>query len=96
MAKIPTRQLGKYGSQVTTLDFGMMGLSYLYSKLLSDEERFKVLDRALELGETFWDSAKVRLHPSHEYQQCLTDFAIKIRSKDSEDLLRKWFQRTGK
>jgi hypothetical protein len=36
-----------------------VGLSYLYGKLLSDEERFKVLDRTLELGETFWDSTDI-------------------------------------
>lgn len=53
-----------------------MGLSAFYGKPESDEARFKVLDRALELGETFWDSADV-------YQ-------------DNEDLIGKWFARTGK
>ena len=36
-----------------------MGLSAFYGKPESDEERFKVLDKAYELGETFWDSADV-------------------------------------
>ena len=36
-----------------------MGLSAYYGKPESDEERFKVLDKAYELGETFWDSADV-------------------------------------
>jgi len=34
-----------------------MGLSSFYGAIGSNEERFKVLDRAYELGETFWDSA---------------------------------------
>jgi aryl-alcohol dehydrogenase-like predicted oxidoreductase len=42
----------------------------------SDEERFKLLDRAHELGCVHWDSAALY--------------------GDSEDLLGKWFERTGK
>ena len=53
-----------------------MGLSAFYGKPESNEERFKVLDKAYELGETFWDSADVYM--------------------DSEDLIGKWFERTGK
>lgn len=53
-----------------------MGLSAFYGKPESDEDRFKVLDRAYEMGERFWDSADI-------YQ-------------DSEDLIGKWFERTGK
>jgi aryl-alcohol dehydrogenase-like predicted oxidoreductase len=75
-AQLPTRKLGKNGPQVPALGFGLMGLSAFYGKPESDEERFKVLDRAYELGEVFWDSADI-------YQ-------------DSEDLVGKWFKRTGK
>jgi len=74
--KLPTRKLGKFGPQVPALGFGTMGLSAFYGKTASDAERFEVLDRAYELGETFWDSADVY--------------------GDSEDLLGKWFKRTGK
>lgn len=74
--QLPTRKLGKNGPQVPALGFGLMGLSAFYGKPQSDNERFKVLDRAYELGETFWDSADM-------YQ-------------DSEDLVGKWFARTGK
>jgi aryl-alcohol dehydrogenase-like predicted oxidoreductase len=74
--QLPTRKLGKNGPQVPALGFGLMGLSAFYGKPESDEERFKVLDRAYELGEVFWDSADI-------YQ-------------DSEDLVGKWFKRTGK
>ena len=59
-SKLPTRQLGKNGPQVTALGFGLMGLSAFYGSTESDEERFKVLDRAYELGETNWDSAGER------------------------------------
>ncbi|KAL8764593.1 MAG: hypothetical protein Q9209_007962 [Squamulea sp. 1 TL-2023] len=74
--KLPTRQLGKNGPPVTALGFGAMGLSAFYGAPASDEERFKLLDRAYELGETNWDSADIYM--------------------DSEDLIGKWFQRTGK
>jgi len=74
--KLPTRKLGKDGPEVVAMGFGAMGLSAFYGKPESDEERFKVLDRAYELGETNWDSADVYM--------------------DSEDLIGKWFKRTGK
>jgi aryl-alcohol dehydrogenase-like predicted oxidoreductase len=51
--------LGKNGPKVPSLGFGLMGMSFkTYGKTLGDEERFELLDRALELGETFWDSAE--------------------------------------
>ncbi len=52
-----TRQLGKGGPQVSALGFGAMGISVAYGKPNPDEDRFKVLDRAHELGQTFWDTA---------------------------------------
>jgi len=57
--QLPTRQLGKDGPNVTALGFGLMGLSAFYGNGGSDEERFKVLDRAYELGALNWDSADV-------------------------------------
>ncbi|TVY51804.1 Aldo-keto reductase yakc [NADP(+)] [Lachnellula cervina] len=74
--QLPTRKLGKNGPEIVAEGFGLMGLSAFYGKPEPDEERFKVLDRALELGQTNWDSADMYL--------------------DSEDLLGKWFKRTGK
>jgi aryl-alcohol dehydrogenase-like predicted oxidoreductase len=56
-ATLPTRRIGADGPQVPAIGFGLMGLSAFYGQVDADEERFKVLDRALELGETFWDSA---------------------------------------
>jgi len=74
--QLETRKLGKNGPSVVALGFGTMGLSAFYGTPDSDEERFKVLDRAYELGQTNWDSADVYA--------------------DSEDLIGKWFARTGK
>jgi len=55
--QLPTRQLGKNGPQVVALGLGTMGLSSAYGKAPPDEERFKLLDKAYELGATNWDSA---------------------------------------
>lgn len=49
---LPTRTLGKSGPEVPALRFGLMGLSSFYGTPESDEERFKILDRAYDLGET--------------------------------------------
>ena len=57
--KLPTRQLGKNGPQVSALGYGAMGLSAFYGAPEPDEERFKFLDRLYELGCTNWDSADV-------------------------------------
>ena len=56
---MPTRQLGKNGPQVSAIGFGAMGLSAFYGKPASDDERFKVLDRVIELGSTYIDSADI-------------------------------------
>ena len=59
MANMPTRQLGKNGPQVSALGFGAMGLSAFYGTPAPDEERFKILDRVIELGCTFIDSSDI-------------------------------------
>jgi aryl-alcohol dehydrogenase-like predicted oxidoreductase len=74
--KLPTRKLGKNGPEVVAEGFGLMGLSIWYGSIQSDEERFKVLDRAYELGQTNWDTASIY--------------------GDNEELVGKWFKRTGK
>ncbi|KAI4088159.1 MAG: hypothetical protein LQ344_006251 [Seirophora lacunosa] len=59
MTSITKRQLGPNGPQVNCMGFGLMGLSSAYGAVASTDERLKVLDRAYELGERFWDSADV-------------------------------------
>ncbi|KIW07449.1 uncharacterized protein PV09_02288 [Verruconis gallopava] len=53
------RAVGKNGPQVPVIGFGAMGLSSGYGSVGSNEERFKILDRAIELGSTFWDTSDV-------------------------------------
>ncbi|KAL1852458.1 hypothetical protein VTK73DRAFT_9211 [Phialemonium thermophilum] len=72
--KVP---LGKNGPLVPAMGLGLMGMSVpSYGAFPGDEERFAILDRALELGSTFWDSSDLY--------------------GDSEELIGKWFKRTGK
>ncbi|KAK4244653.1 NADP-dependent oxidoreductase domain-containing protein [Corynascus novoguineensis] len=73
---VPTRQLGRDGPTIPILGLGLMGLSTFYGTPPPDEERFKLLDRAHELGCVHWDSAALY--------------------GDSEELLGRWFERTGK
>ena len=53
--------LGKQGPNVPRIGFGLMGLtshSIYGAPPADDEEKFTILDRALELGETFWDTSE--------------------------------------
>ncbi|KAI0484025.1 putative aldo/keto reductase [Xylariaceae sp. FL0804] len=54
---VPLRKLGKDGPFIPALGFGLMAMCDVYGKAPSDEERFAVLDRAVELGMTHWDGA---------------------------------------
>jgi aryl-alcohol dehydrogenase-like predicted oxidoreductase len=59
MAKVPTRQLGKNGPQVSVLGFGAMSISIGYATPSSSDEERKVFDRVIELGCTYIDSADI-------------------------------------
>jgi hypothetical protein len=57
--KTHLRILGRSGPLVPALGLGLMGLSVgVYGTPPSDEERFKFLDYAAELGATFWDTSE--------------------------------------
>lgn len=87
-----TRLLGRDGPNVSAIGFGVMGLGGVsYGPAGADEERFAVLDRAWELGCTFWDSSDMygdsevligkwfKLHPERRGDVFLaTKFAIKM------------------
>lgn len=53
---IQQRQLGSQGIQASQLGLGCMGMSDFYGSR-NDEESLQVLDRAVALGITFWDTA---------------------------------------
>ncbi|KAF4453959.1 alcohol dehydrogenase [Fusarium austroafricanum] len=89
-AQLPVRQLGKNGPKITSVGFGLMGISVGYGAAESDEERLKVLDRAWELDSTNWDTADVygdsedligkwfKLHPERRQDIFLaTKFGLK-------------------
>lgn len=50
--------LGKNGPLVPAMGLGLMGLASHYGAVPKDEDRFALLDRAFELGCTFWDSSE--------------------------------------
>ncbi|HMH24404.1 MAG TPA: aldo/keto reductase [Puia sp.] len=50
------KALGSQGLQASELGLGCMGMSEFYGAR-NDEESLKTLDRALELGVSFWDTA---------------------------------------
>ena len=57
MPTLPTSQLSKIRPHLPRLRFGTMSLSGMNGPIDSDEERFKVFDRAYQLGQTFRDTA---------------------------------------
>lgn len=54
-----TRKLGTQGLEVSALGLGCMGLTAVYGPGPSEAEALAVLDRAVDLGVTFFDTAEV-------------------------------------
>lgn len=93
---IPLRNLGRDGPSVPALGFGLMGMSIAYGTIPSDAERFAVLDRAVELGATHWDTAEYVIQIRPFSKQLLTYSYHYSLYGDNEELLGKWFKRTGR
>src|SRR5688572_11883904 len=53
------RKLGTQGLEVSALGLGCMGLTAVYGPGPSEAEAIQVLDRAVELGVTFFDTAEI-------------------------------------
>ena len=58
MSTLPTRRLGPSGPTVSALGLGCMGMSYAYGSA-DETESLATLDRALELGVDFFDTADI-------------------------------------
>ncbi|KAK7206271.1 aldo/keto reductase-like protein [Myxozyma melibiosi] len=57
---IPSKVLGKNGPVVSTIGYGCMGISAFYAGSNVDADgAFKILDAALDLGVTFFDTARI-------------------------------------
>ncbi|WP_158827394.1 aldo/keto reductase [Mucilaginibacter lacusdianchii] len=54
-----TRQLGTSGLAVSELGFGCMGLSHGYGPATNEKDAIAVIQKAYELGTTFFDTAEV-------------------------------------
>lgn len=52
-----TVKLGTNGPDVSAIGFGLAAISYGYGQPISEEKAFQLLDKAIELGCTFWDSS---------------------------------------
>jgi aryl-alcohol dehydrogenase-like predicted oxidoreductase len=53
------RKLGKSGLEVSALGFGCMGLSFGYGPAVDKQEGIKIIQAAVDLGVTFFDTAEV-------------------------------------
>ncbi|KZT07967.1 Aldo/keto reductase [Laetiporus sulphureus 93-53] len=79
---LPTRKIGEH--VVSAIGYGAMGIAAFYGKPLPDEERFKV---RVELLAPVLDAV---------YENGCTMWDTADAYADSEELIGKWFKRTGK
>jgi aryl-alcohol dehydrogenase-like predicted oxidoreductase len=72
------RQLGRAGVRVSPLCLGTMN----FGPQTTEEDSFRIMDRALELGLNFWDTANV--------------YGQKLGEGVTEQIIGRWFARSGK
>ncbi|CAG8775894.1 11188_t:CDS:2, partial [Rhizophagus irregularis] len=53
------RELGKTGVKIPAIGLGCMGISEFYGSA-DEQENIKVLNRAIDIGCTFWDTAPMK------------------------------------
>lgn len=68
------RKLGNNGLEVSALGLGCMGLTFGYGKAVSEAEAIKLIQKAYELGITFFDTAEAY---SQGYNEVLLGKALK-------------------
>ena len=73
-----TRSLGKQGLKVSELGLGCMGMSEYYGEL-DNTESLATLNRAWELGITFYDTANI--YGMGENEKLLSNFVKKHRKE---------------
>lgn len=85
-----SRKLGTQGLEVSEIGFGCMGLTGVYNAAMAEADALAVLDRAVELGVTFFDTAELygpyeneklvgkALKPVRERVVIATKFGFKI------------------
>jgi aryl-alcohol dehydrogenase-like predicted oxidoreductase len=56
--KMQKRKLGKSGLEVSAIGFGCMGLNFAYAEKLNVKEAIKVIQKTVEEGVTFFDTAE--------------------------------------
>lgn len=91
--KTVLRKFSKDGPEIPALGFGLISLAGFYGSPPDSETRFAVLNHALDIGETFWDSSEcVLADPWLDIQRLIS---VSIYG-DSEAMIGEWFKRTGK